>query len=175
MNAYDNFYNDFNLFIELFNQFWILKPFIKEEIDKIVQLVKYDICINIRRGDKLTLESVLPVKSIDSYIDEIKKINIKNPKIFHTSDEYDSFLEIQNKTPDWDITTLTSPDEKGYFLRDINMKDEYYNINHVMKFMIQLHIMKSSDYFIGTLSTNVGYIVQLLRQIIDNPKNIYTL
>jgi hypothetical protein len=169
-NVYHRLVGEFNKYIELFNTVWILKPFVKNEC---AHLDKYDICINIRRGDKVKLEPHLPIVNIDSYINEIKKINIKNPKIFHTSDEYNSFLEIKSKNADWNISTLTSPEENGYFLEEINKKDSAYNVNHVLKFMKQLHIMKNSEYFIGSLSTNVGFIVQLLRETKNNNKNIY--
>ena len=161
---------NFKIFIELFNKIWILKPFIKEECNN---LGTYDICINIRRGDKITLESYQPIASIDSYINEIENINLECPTVFHTSDEYDSFLEIQNKKINCKLSTLCSPEDKGYFLVELNKKNSNYNFTHVHKFMKQLHIMKNSEYFIGTLSTNVGFIVQLLRQIKNNVKNIY--
>jgi hypothetical protein len=172
-HIYDTMINDNNYFnkcLEIFNNLWILKPFVK---NMCVSLEQYDICINIRRGDKLTLEPHLSIASIDAYINEINKINITNPKIFHTSDEYNSFLEIKTKNVDWNISTLTSPEENGYFLRDINKKDRQYSVNHVEKFMKQLYIMKNSEYFIGSISTNVGYLVKLLRQVNNDEKNIY--
>ena len=58
-------------------------------------------------------------------------------------------------------------------LRDINKKDRQYSVNHVEKFMKQLHIMKNSEYFIGSISSNVGNLVQLLRQVNTDEKNIY--
>jgi hypothetical protein len=169
-NLYNNFSINFNKILAIFNNVWILRPFVNNEC---IGLDKYDICINIRRGDKITLESHIPIASIDSYINEIKKININNPKIFHTSDEYNSFLEIKSKNVDWNLSTITSPEENGYFLGEINKRDGDYNVNHVLKFMKQLHIIKNSKYFIGTLSTNVCYIVKLLRQINSDEKNIY--
>ena len=39
--------------------------------------------------------------------------------------------------------------------------------------MKQLHIMKNSEYFIGSISSNVGNLVQLLRQVNTDEKNIY--
>ena len=117
---------DFGIFIYLFTQVWRLKPFIKQECSV---LEKYDICINIRRGDKITLERSINVTSVNSYIEEIEKIErtvLNTPKIFHTSDEYNSFLEIKRKKPFWHISTLCVPEEQGYFLADINKKDINY-------------------------------------------------
>jgi len=162
---------DFDILIKIFEQVWVLKTFIKEECNL---LDKYDVCINVRRGDKITLESHINVASVKSYIDEIEKIKLgRNPKIFHTSDEYNTFLEIKLIKPHFNIETLCVPEEKGYFLADINKKDINYNISHIRKFMKQLHIMTTSDYFIGTLSTSVGFLVQLLRKIKRDEKNIY--
>ena len=48
-----------------------------------------------------------------------------------------------------------------------------YNINHVRKFMKQLHIIKNSKYCIGTLATNGGFLAQLLRGVRRDINNIY--
>jgi len=39
--------------------------------------------------------------------------------------------------------------------------------------MKQLNIMKHSTYFIGTNSTSVGFLVKLLRNVIEDKSNIY--
>ena len=44
---------EFNKCLEIFNNLWILKPFVKNNCEC---LEHYDICINIRRGDKITQE-----------------------------------------------------------------------------------------------------------------------
>ena len=161
---------DFNIFIEIFENIWKLKPFIQNECNS---LDNYDICINIRRGDKITLESHIHVASIQTYIDKIEKIKLDNPTIFHTSDDYNTFLEIKNIKQNWKIDTFCSSKENGYFINELNTKPIEYNISHVHKFMKQLHIMKTSKYFIGTLSTSVGFLVQLLRCVKYDDYNIY--
>ena len=154
----------FKTIVSLFNKIFILK---KEYNNK-----HYDICINIRRGDKITCESHIPYVKIEEYIKSIEKINILNPTIFHTSDEYDSFLEIKKHYPQ--LETFTDPEEKGYFLSELNKKPIEDLYDHVNKFMNQLNIMKHSTYFIGTNSTSVGYLVKLLRNVIQDDLNIYS-
>jgi hypothetical protein len=161
---------DFNIFSELFYSFFILNDNINNEL---IKLEKYDVCINIRRGDKVTLESHINVVSVNEYINEIEKININSPKIFHTSDDYNTFLEIKNIKKDWDINTFCLPDENGFFLSELNKKSDEFNIIHINKFMKELYIMKNSKYFIGSLSTTVGHIVMLLRNKRTDSNNIY--
>jgi hypothetical protein len=161
---------DFSLFVQWFHAIFILKPSCQLELYK---LKYYDICINIRRGDKITLESHLSCASVAQYIDEIEKIHLPHVSICHTSDEYNTFLEIQAMRPDWKISTLNTPEEKGYFLNELTVNTDAHNFDHVYKFIKQLHIMKNSTFFIGTLSTNVGFMVQLLRQQRRDEKNVY--
>ena len=119
------------------------------------------------------MESHIPCASVQKYITEIEKLNLKDFAIFHTSDDYDTFLELVQTRKDWNILTLNTNEEKGYFLAELNKQSNDYNYNHVLKFMKQLHIMTTSTYFIGTLSTSVGYLVQLLRQVRKDNRNIY--
>lgn len=157
-----NSYNFKNLVL-LFNKIFILK--------KEYNIKHYDICINIRRGDKIIVESHIPYAKIEDYIKTIQNYNLINPTIFHTSDEYDSFLEIKQQYPN--IETLTDPEEKGYFLSELNKKPVEDLYDHVNKFMDQLNIMKHSTFFIGTNSSSVGFIVKLLRNVIEDNSNIY--
>jgi len=160
----------FNEIVLLFNNIFILQEKKQIEYDS---LPNYDICINIRRGDKITLESHLPIANIKSYIEKIEQINLISPTIFHTSDEYGTFLEIMLEKPDWDLKTLTNPEEKGYFLSELDKQSKRELCLHVHKFMKQLNIMKKSKYFIGTNSTSVGFLVKLLRGVIENESNVY--
>lgn len=174
-SIYSELKNDsipFAYFTEIFNSVYKLKGNITASC---ALLDVYSICVNIRRGDKVTLESHLPVASVSQYIDEINKIQTHTLSIHHTSDEYDTFLEMRRLLPTYSIHTLNSKDEKGYFISKLNkmLLTDKYIIDHVTKFLTQLHIMVHSEYFIGTLSTNVGYVVQLLRGVRRDPKNIY--
>jgi hypothetical protein len=160
----------FNDIVLLFNNIFILKEKLIEEYNN---LTKYDISINIRRGDKITLESHIPVAKIETYIENIEKLNLNSPTICHTSDEYGTFLEIKQARPEWNINTLTHPEETGYFLSILNSKPVIELYSHVDKFMKQLFIIKNSKYFIGTESTSVGFLVKLLRNVNKNNSNIY--
>lgn len=176
VNETENIYHEiqdsmyFDDIVVLFNNIFILKPVFINEYNK---LINYDICINIRRGDKITLESHIPVAKIELYIEKIEQLNLNSPTIFHTSDEYGSFLEIKQFRPEWNINTITSDEETGYFLSILNTKPVVELYNHVDKFMKQLFLMKNSKYFIGTNSTNVGFLVKLLRNTNENNSNIY--
>lgn len=172
----ENIYNEildpiyFNDIKVLFDTIFKLNPSRIQEYNK---LENYDICINIRRGDKITLEKHIAIAKLESYIEEIDNLNLKSPRIFHTSDEYETFLHIKKYRPELNITTLTNNKEKGYFLSELNKKSIIELYDHVDTFMKQLYIMKNSKYFIGTISTSVGYLVKLLRNSNKDTFNIY--
>jgi hypothetical protein len=150
---------------EVFDLFWILKPEIIQQI--LLETKKYedtDVCINIRRGDKITLEPHALQGSIREYGDAVNNLaNIET--IFHTSDDYQTFLEFKKEYPDWNLKTFCTPKDIGYFLKDLNESNVPESIvNHVLKFLKELEIMKNSKWFIGTKTTNVGLLVELLRK-----------
>jgi len=164
---------DFNLKCQIFDSLWLLKP----DVVKLLAIEtenysEIDLCINIRRGDKVTLEQSEKQGSIDEYIDAIELVeNVSS--IFHTSDDYSTFLDIKHKRPDWNLITFCTPKDNGYFLKDLNDNNEPEMIvNHVRKFIKELEIMKKSKYFIGTRTTNVGLMVEIMRKGI-NIKFIY--
>jgi len=153
--------SDFDSFYEIFNNIWKLKEEITNKM--ILPIDDYKICINIRRGDKITLESYLKVVEIQEYINEIKKIDINPVNIFHTSDDYNTLLELKQMIPNYKIGSFREPSDKGYFISELNSIDSLGNIDYISKFIMELHMMKKSEWFIGVLTTNVGYLAKFLR------------
>lgn len=155
----------FKLQTEAFNSFWVMKPDVIDYLNK--QTESYnnvDLCINIRRGDKITLEPHQQQGSIEEFLNAIKKIPNVN-KIFHTSDDYATYIEFKEQNPEWDMYTFCTLEDKGYFLGDLNkLNDPHALVNHVRKFLKEVKIMKEATWFVGTKTTNVGLMVQLLRE-----------
>jgi hypothetical protein len=156
--------SDFLVKCQVLNSFWILKETVIRQIALETQhYSNTDLCINIRRGDKITLEPHAKQGSIEEYGNAVNRLkDIKS--IFHTSDDYDTFLEFKDKYPDWNIATFCTPKDNGYFLKDLNECHVPENVvNHVFKFLKELEMMKKSKWFIGTTTTNVGLLVELFR------------
>jgi hypothetical protein len=147
---------DFQLKCDMFELFWKLKDSFNPDT--------YDVCINIRRGDKVTLEPHLNQGTVREFIAAVDSLdNVKT--IFHTSDDYSTFLEFKKERPSWEILTMCTPQDVGYFLKDLNQnKNQNSIVNHVAKFIKELQVMKSSNWFVGTRTTNVGLVVELMRR-----------
>ena len=155
----------FKMKCDMFDYLWVLKDdVIKYVLLNTENYNSIDLCINIRRGDKITLEPQEKQGSIKEFISAIDTIdNIQT--IFHTSDDYSTFLEFKNERPEWNIVTFCTNKDTGYFLKDINDSQNPEDaVNHVRKFMKELEMMKRSVWFVGTKTTNVGLMVELMRK-----------
>lgn len=150
-----------DIYVEQIKQIWKLNSKI---INECKELNNYDICINIRRGDKITLEPYLCITNTNKYVDKIMEIGLDNPTIFHTSDDYNTLLELKTLNNNLNISSFCTTNDNGFFLSDINTKNDSYIIEHINKFIKELYMMTNSTYFIGIKSTNVGYLALLLRQ-----------
>jgi hypothetical protein len=156
---------EFNTKCDVFKSIWVMKPDIINYLNiHIAEYTDIDVCINIRRGDKITLEPHAKQGSIQEFIDALEAIpNVES--VFHTSDDYVTYQEIKQQRPDLKIQTFCTPVDAGYFLKDLNEVDQpNVIVNHVRKFMKELEIMKRATWFIGTKTTNVGLMVDLMRK-----------
>lgn len=134
-----------------------------------------DICLNLRRGDKVTLEPHLACVQVSEYVAQLeKRFELEDAsvidmfKIWHTCDDYTTFEELREQRPTWDIETYCEPTERGYFLADLNKKSARVVKSHVTKFLRELFVIQNAKMFIGTRSTSVGFIARLLRASEEN-------
>jgi hypothetical protein len=163
----------FERYLYYFDKIW----FIKKEY-KCTEMIKkkYDICVNLRRGSKEKLEPHLSIHTVSQYIDIIKQLNLESPKIIHTSCTYETFLEFKDLDPSLNINnSIESTCCRGFWITDFETKSEEEVKLFIIDFLKQLKFMEKSTYFIGSSSTNVGYIASFLRRnIMNNDKyNLY--
>lgn len=155
---------NFDIQCDIFENTWIIKEDVLSYMHEETSMYNnIDICINIRRGDKITLEPSMIQGSIMEYIEAIEKIE-RGDTLFHTSDDYSTFLEFKEQRPLWNISTFCSSNDTGYFLKDLNSESIEHVTKHVQKFMKELEIMKQAKWFVGTRTTNVGLMVDLMRR-----------
>jgi hypothetical protein len=156
--------SEIDLWYDEYENFFRLKQHIVESIHKsCASYLHYDVCLNIRRGDKITLEPHCLQGTVEEYIGELLKLNPKN--VFHTSDDYSTLVEFRDKCSEINFDSFCSEVDKGFFLKDMN--DNYTShelITHVNKFLSELNMMKQIQWFIGTTTTNVGQVVKLARR-----------
>jgi hypothetical protein len=116
------------------------------------------ISMQIRRGDKITECSLCP---IDHYFKVANQIS-NNRNLFILTDDYNVIKEIKDTYLDWQVKTLTSPDEKGYnheaFVRISNQIKK----QKLIKLFASIEIIRKSQLFIGTYTTNIGLFLGMV-------------
>lgn len=136
--------------------------------DKTLKEVQSHICnitlpsqynsMQIRRGDKITECSLCP---ISYYFDAASQVS-DNKNTFILTDDYNVIKEVKNEYPNWEITTLTTPDEQGYdhdvfkIMSGLNKKEK------LVKLFSSIEIIRKSELFIGTYTTNVGLFLGMI-------------
>lgn len=150
---------------ESFACLWKLRPWCLQALRDTVCV---DVCFNIRRGDKVSLEPHLKCTPVVEYVQYVES-NVSGPdlKMWHTSDDYTTYEELRELRPEWTVGTFCTPQERGYFLAHLNDSSQVKQgdvLMHVIKFAHELFVMSSSTLFVGTSSTSVGFLAKLLRE-----------
>lgn len=136
-----------------------------QELIHTIQLPPSYIGMHIRRGDKI-LEREF--KDIDTYFKIASSISdIKD--VFILTDDYKVITDIKERYKNWNIYTLTFPYEHGFSLKQSTSNPETMD-REMVKVIASLEVLKSSEAFIGTVSTNPG---MFLGMIMDTDKVHY--
>jgi len=153
--------DSYSRYLYFFEKLWI----IKKEYKFTEMLKKYDICVNLRRGCKSTLEPYLVVHTVPQYIDIINQLNLENPQIIHTCCSYETFLEFKELEPNLNIeNSVDNISCRGYWISDFEIQSDEEIKSHIKDFMKQLEFMEKTPYLIGSSSTNVAFIISFLRK-----------
>ena len=121
------------------------------------------ISVHIRRGDKI---AEVENTEIVEYIDKIKQntpTNINN--IFIASDDHSAIQEFKKICPShWNIKTFCTPHKKGHdsFMFSYE-KNKKIKKQHMIDLFIDIHLLKESEFFIGTHTSNVGRFIALFK------------
>ena len=162
--GYSLFETDYDILQEIFTIFW--KSF--GLLDNISIVNSNYTCLHIRRGDKLIYEKSLKVHSINEYASKIEEYKLQESSIVIVTDQYDTFLDFKTSHPNWNISTTSLPDNKGFNITNIN-KDSEYNIKkEVTRMLEDFNYIIKSNYFIGTRSSTVSFLGKLLRKNINS-------
>lgn len=108
--------------------------------------------LHIRGGDKITERNLFPSHA---YIQKAEQISsIRNA--FILTDDYRLYENIVKKYPHWNFFTLTFPDERGYDNNQFSINTPERREKELLKVFASLEIMRRSELFIGTYSSNPG-------------------
>jgi len=126
-----------------------------KEIDDIVKSIEFPknyIGIHIRGGDKITEHKLYPIQK---YIEKAQSVSsLRNA--FIMTDDYLIYEMLVKNYPDWRFYSSTMEDEKGYDHYEFLKRSKERKKKHMMNLFASAEIIKKSDAFIGTFSSNIG-------------------
>uniref|UniRef100_H2ZA34 GT23 domain-containing protein n=1 Tax=Ciona savignyi TaxID=51511 RepID=H2ZA34_CIOSA len=143
-----------------------LQPWLARKIIKVKKLIKYVhpiACMHVRRTDKM-LETPMRLKR---YMDHVsnwyERYAMKNPsekvvkRIFVATEEPSIHVEVKQKYPEYTFISV-SPKKRKEFIYAKDLENSTESI------LIDVFLLKDCDFFVGTLSSNIGLLVTELRQ-----------
>ncbi len=139
-----------NILTKIIYQF---SPKINSEIDKYrkkLQLHNDYVSFQIRRGDKNIEKEYVPIEKFFEYV--IKNYATKN--LFILADDYNSILEVKEKYPQYNIFTLTEPDDSGYIHADFIKLGNENKKEKIIRLLASIEIMKEANVILGVFAAN---------------------
>ena len=147
---------DFELVSSIMQAFW-------EGVTPPTQVEAVDVCMHIRRGDKLIFESFKKVNSLDEYAsyleDHVQPLGI----VCIITDDHNTFLAFRKLRPGWEVRTTSSPANAGFNIMEINQAPESVVGREVAHMMEDFERIRRARFFLGTQYSNVGRLGLLLR------------
>jgi len=135
------------------NAIWRYNKITKEEIDKLIPVVDSPyVSIHVRRGDKNT---EIAHTSLDKYISALEQ-QTTNRLCFVATDDYSVYNELCEQYPEWHFFTITRPEEKGFNEYAYNGRNIIAKHNELIELFATIEIMAKSEWFVGTMSSNIG-------------------
>lgn len=140
---------------KIIDMIWRYQPNVKKEISDIISKLNLPseyVGFHIRGGDKF---QECEIQAVDAYIDKASKLtDIKNA--FVLTDDYRVILSLRKNYPDWKFYTICQEDERGYFHDEFIQRDKEYKRSKIINLLASMDILKNSQVFIGTFSSNIG-------------------
>jgi hypothetical protein len=119
--------------------------------------------VHIRLGDKSTEANIF---SVHEYLRKIKEVSTcKN--IFLLTDDYKAIEELTKLEPTYNIYSFCETNEHGYVHSEFVSLEDSKKRLAMLRLFASMEILKKSDFFIGTYSSNPG---MFLGAIMDSNK-----
>lgn len=157
---------DFHKVATYFHDNWRLSDNVKKRVKEIQESLSLNckyLALHIRRGDKLISESEeMPISSY------FEKVNLElYDKIFVATDDFSVISEIRSYllsvSHDMEIVTNTLESKAGHLQSDFNNIENKLLKNEIIDLLAETELLRLSDVFVGSFSSNIGRYVHLLR------------
>lgn len=145
---------------------------VKASILKIVDQIKREIigddeyhAIHVRRGDKLNFEAELV--NIEKYLENLNFNSVN--KLYIATDDFSVIAEVgdyikKNIKKNIKLVHLCSIEDQGYDQKKHNTKSKIQLTNETIKLITEIEILKNSNSFAGSFTSNIGRVIHLLRK-----------
>ena len=158
--------NDEVFYIEMnkiLKEIWKIKPELekkyKNELKRKIPHNNGYVAIHVRRGDKIHLMEDRKYE-ITEYVDALLKLPLKTKVIFLMSDDYSAYMELKEKLPAFEIITFLNEKQLGGYDHTRYLKlPKREAKKRTIQLITEIEIAKNSDFFIGTLSSNIFKLV----------------
>lgn len=117
--------------------------------------------IHVRRGDKLIREAgMFPVHE---YVEKARTAGFDFSEVFVASDSVQTLSEFEMVLPNIKYSSFCSNEMAGHDQKTFNNRAIEKRIMDTNNMIKDIYILKSTPYFVGTFSSNVGRLVHTLR------------
>ncbi len=137
-----------------------------DEIKRKLNLAKIDnyAAFHIRRGDKVAQETMEDrAYEAEEYMQKMEFIAPSIRKIFIMTDDYNVYLEVQKKFPNFNFYTLSNPISKGHDQFAFNNSSAEKKRQLGIDLLTELEIARYSEIFIGSRGSNIFRLVEYFK------------
>ena len=118
--------------------------------------------IHIRSGDKITEQSEL--LTVPFCIEQIESTKPDVQNLFVLTDDYTNIEELRRLRPAWNVLTLTSPEERGYWNAEFFAMPWEQRRENLITFFAIVEICVESDFHFGCEHSNISHIIRAVRR-----------
>ena len=142
---------------------WQFKPQVQQELNEVmakIGLPSRYVSIQLRRGDKVTLESQI-CPPAEKFMEHLRKIS-PCKDVLLLCDDYKDVKYLRSNYPDYNFYTICQPDEQGY------MNDQFYASKKEVKRRKIVDLLSTVDHiirgelFIGTRVANPSIFIKMI-------------
>lgn len=137
---------------------------VKEEIESKIHSLNLPndyVSIQIRGGDKT--QEFTNIIGTDYCISKIQEFAPDAKTLFVFTDDYRNITYMKEKQKDWNIVTLTKPDECGYYNDEFNSRDWNARRADLIKLFTMVELCINSRLHIGCAGTGVNLYIKQRR------------
>ncbi|ADQ79466.1 hypothetical protein Palpr_1320 [Paludibacter propionicigenes WB4] len=157
----------FDLMKQLDKLIWQFNEHTEAEVQKLIDGQKLPVNyfgMQIRGGDKFMENSLLDYKLYFQTLIRKKKSFVDTNAVFVLTDDYRIIDNINAVFPQFQIYTLCSKEERGYFNESFKSETDDERKAKIIRLFASIQILANSAFFIGTESANPGKYLKLRLQ-----------